>query len=52
MEEQLRDWHPNPGEVAAIVRELRPLIAEIARRDSKALAALDRQQHEVLSRTG
>jgi hypothetical protein len=44
MDEQLRDWHPNPGEVADIVRELRPLIAEIARRDSQELARIEHEE--------
>lgn len=40
MDEKLRAWQPSPSEVAAIVRELRPLIAELARRDTRALAAI------------
>ena len=38
MNEQLRDWHPTPAEVNEIVRELRPLIRDLAQRDREALA--------------
>jgi hypothetical protein len=33
-------WHPTPEEVAAIVVELRPMIAAMARRQSTELARL------------
>ena len=39
MNEQLRQWHPNPEEVERIVAELRPLIRQLAQRDQQAIAA-------------
>ena len=39
-------WHPSKDEVADIREELRPIIAELARRDTQALAAeLWRREH-------
>ena len=38
MDEKLRNWHPTPTEVKAIVRELRPLISEFGRRDAESVA--------------
>jgi len=38
MDERLQDWHPTRGEVDEIVRELRPLIRCMARRENVALA--------------
>ena len=38
MDDKLRNWHPSPAEVKAIVRELRPLISEFARRDAESIA--------------
>jgi hypothetical protein len=36
------DWTPTPDEVRAIVAELRPVIADIARRSDDEMARLDR----------
>lgn len=33
-----QDWHPSRQEVAEILRELRPIIAEIAHHDELVLA--------------
>jgi hypothetical protein len=33
-------WHPTPEEVAAIVAELRPMIAAMAHRQTRELARL------------
>lgn len=38
MQYREQDWHPSKQEVAEILRELRPLIAEIAHLDELALA--------------
>jgi hypothetical protein len=35
--EQLRSWRPSPDEVDEILAELRPLIAELARRQAEPL---------------
>ena len=37
MNEQLRNWHPTPAEVKDIVREMRPLNQELARREHAAI---------------
>jgi hypothetical protein len=39
MDERLRNWHPTKREVDAIIREVRPLIRDLARRDQEAIAA-------------
>ncbi|MEA3076077.1 MAG: hypothetical protein QOF60_985 [Actinomycetota bacterium] len=39
MDERLRHWHPTKQEVEAIVREVRPLIRDLARRDQEAMTA-------------
>lgn len=51
MDEKLRAWQPNPSEVAAIVRELRPLIAELARRDTRELAAIVAHRLDAVAAT-
>lgn len=38
MDHREQDWHPSTQEVADILQELRPIIAEIAHRDELALA--------------
>ena len=38
MDERLKNWHPTPAEVKAIVHELRPIIHELARRDNERIA--------------
>lgn len=38
MEYREPDWHPSTQEVADILQELRPIIAEIAHRDELELA--------------
>jgi hypothetical protein len=38
--DRVLEWKPTPEEVAAILAELRPLIAGIARRQSEELARL------------
>ena len=35
-------WHPTPEEVAEIIAELRPMIAALAQRQHRELAALGR----------
>jgi hypothetical protein len=39
VDETLRHWHPTKQEVEAIVREVRPLIRDLARRDQEAMTA-------------
>jgi hypothetical protein len=39
MDDRLRNWHPTKVEVEAIVREVRPLIRDLARKDQEAIAA-------------
>ena len=36
--QEIKDWHPSRQEVAEILRELRPIIAEIAHHDELVLA--------------
>lgn len=38
MEQRTQSWHPSTQEVAEILRELRPIIAEIAHQDELELA--------------
>ena len=38
MDERLRRWQPSQAEVDDIVRSLRPLIRELARRDQEKIA--------------
>jgi hypothetical protein len=32
MDERLKSWHPSPDELEQILREMRPIIVEFARR--------------------
>jgi hypothetical protein len=39
VDENLRHWHPTKQEVEAIVREVRPLIRDLARREQAAITS-------------
>jgi hypothetical protein len=43
VDERLKQWRPTPEEVDRIRIELRPLIREMARRDSEALREVEQE---------
>lgn len=43
MAEICREWKPTPEELAAILDEMRPIVAEFARRDAARLAPARRE---------
>jgi hypothetical protein len=45
MDERMSDWHPTQLEVDEIVRELRPLICDFARRDRETLEVEKCRRH-------
>jgi hypothetical protein len=46
MDQQLHEWHPTKTEVAKILREIRPVICRLAKRDQDAiLAEVVRRKH-------
>ena len=53
MDERLRNWHPTQQEVDEIVRSLRPLIRELARRDQEKIACeILRRRRRISARVG
>jgi hypothetical protein len=46
MDERLKNWHPTKAEVEEIVRELRPIIRDLARQEAASMVAgLRRPRH-------
>ena len=51
MDERLRAWRPTQDEVDEIVRSMRPLLRELARRDQQKIAAeILRRRHGLAVR--
>ena len=45
MDKRLQDWHPTKSELDEILRELRPLIRDFARRDRETLRIERNRRH-------